>query len=59
MFPTPQQRAKQLDVMTAEERLRAIKHWYTPKIARGNSASFYIVPAGGSIATEDEEALSV
>lgn len=45
--------------MTAEERLRAIKHWYTPKIARGNSASFYIVPAGGSIATEDEEALSV
>lgn len=59
LFPTPQQRAKQLDVMTAEERLRAIKHWYTPKIARRNSTSFYIVPAGGSVATEDEEAFSV
>ncbi|XP_077333660.1 phospholipid-transporting ATPase VD [Lithobates pipiens] len=59
LFPTPQQRAKRLDVMTAEERLRAIKHWYTPKIARRNSTSFYVVPAGGSIATEDEEAFSV
>ncbi|XP_018420457.1 PREDICTED: probable phospholipid-transporting ATPase VD [Nanorana parkeri] len=59
LFPTPQQKAKQLDVMTAEERLRAIKHWYTPKIARHNNTSFHVVPAGGGTATEDEDALSV
>ncbi|XP_075051388.1 phospholipid-transporting ATPase VD [Mixophyes fleayi] len=52
LFPTPQQRAKQLDVMIPEERSHAIKHWGQP-----NNTSFRALPADGSITTnEDEEA---
>nr|DBA29209.1 TPA: hypothetical protein GDO54_009457 [Pyxicephalus adspersus] len=57
LFPTPQQKAKQLDVMPAEERLRAIKR-FTPNIVRRDNSSFHVVPAGGSMATEDENAVS-
>ncbi|KAM9330395.1 phospholipid-transporting ATPase VD [Gastrophryne carolinensis] len=58
VFPTPQQKAKQLDVMTTEERLRAMKHWYSA-VAQHDNNSFLARPAGGSIATENEEAASM
>ncbi|KAG8591805.1 hypothetical protein GDO81_000313 [Engystomops pustulosus] len=54
VFPTPQQRAKQLDVMSPGERSSAIKHWFLPKT---DNSLFLPVPADGSIPTkEDEEA---
>ncbi|XP_068134633.1 phospholipid-transporting ATPase VD [Hyperolius riggenbachi] len=48
VFPTPQQRAKQLDVMSPEEYSRAIKHWYPQKTALYSNTSFRSMTAGGS-----------
>ncbi|XP_069833684.1 phospholipid-transporting ATPase VD isoform X2 [Dendropsophus ebraccatus] len=54
VFPTPQQRAKQLDVMSPGERSSAIKDWFLPKT---DTTLFHAVPADGSKPTnEDEEA---
>lgn len=52
-FPTPQQRAKQLDVMSPGERSSAIQRWFLPKT---DNTLFHAVPADGSKpTTEDEE----
>ncbi|KAG9479581.1 hypothetical protein GDO78_011546 [Eleutherodactylus coqui] len=54
LFPTPQQRAKQLDVMPPGERSSAIKRWFLPNT---DNTLFHAVPADGSKPTkEDEEA---
>ncbi|XP_040274842.1 phospholipid-transporting ATPase VD [Bufo bufo] len=54
LFPTPHQRAKQLDVMPPGERSNAIKRWFLPKT---DTALFHAVPADGSrLIKKDEEA---
>lgn len=51
-FPTPQQRAKQLDVMSPGERSSAIKRWFIPKT---DNNLFHVVPADGSKPTKEDE----
>ncbi|XP_075715647.1 phospholipid-transporting ATPase VD isoform X2 [Rhinoderma darwinii] len=51
-FPTPQQRAKQLDVMSPGERSSAIKNWFSPKT---DNSLFHAVPADGNKPTKEDE----
>ncbi|XP_063777045.1 phospholipid-transporting ATPase VD [Pseudophryne corroboree] len=49
VFPTPQHRAKQLDVMKPEARSHAIEDWI-----KDDNTSFHAVPAEGSIPTRED-----
>ncbi|XP_075423095.1 phospholipid-transporting ATPase VD isoform X2 [Ascaphus truei] len=56
LFPTPQLRAKQLDIMTPDERSHAIKLWESGKVSKCENALIYTNPAGGSISTKEAAA---
>ncbi|KAM4707973.1 phospholipid-transporting ATPase VD [Discoglossus pictus] len=53
VFPTPQLRAKQLDVMTPSERSHAIKRWNENKTCK--NTSIYIMPGGSSLSQKESE----
>ncbi|KAE8629520.1 hypothetical protein XENTR_v10000513 [Xenopus tropicalis] len=54
VFPTPQLLAKKLDVMSPEERSRALKRWRGGQSLKGRKASQHLEPAGGSVTTKEE-----